>query len=54
MDLSDVDRDILSSFLSVGSNYVPQSGQIVGILKEMKDTMEKDLPTALQQRKLPL
>merc|ERR1719210_2995258 len=26
-----------------GQQYVPQSGQIIGILKEMLDTMEKDL-----------
>merc|ERR1719487_1997800 len=43
MDLSSTDRDMLSSFLSGGSGYVPQSGEITGILKQMKDTMEKDL-----------
>jgi nucleoid-associated protein YgaU len=43
MDLSNVDRDVLSSFLSEGSTYVPQSGQITGILKQMGDTMEADL-----------
>jgi len=45
MELSNVDRDVLSAFLSEGSSggYAPQSGQIVGILKQMKETMEKDL-----------
>jgi len=43
MDMTSVDRDVLSSFLTEGSNYAPASGQIVGILKQMKDTMEKDL-----------
>jgi len=47
MDLSSVDRDVMSSFLSEGqgaqSGYAPQSGQIVGILKQMKETMEGDL-----------
>jgi len=45
MDLSSVDRDVMASFLSQGqeAGYAPQSGQIVGILKQMKDTMEGDL-----------
>eukprot|EP00444_Apocalathium_aciculiferum_P062284 CAMPEP_0183599038 /NCGR_PEP_ID=MMETSP0371-20130417/179229_1 /TAXON_ID=268820 /ORGANISM="Peridinium aciculiferum, Strain PAER-2" /LENGTH=731 /DNA_ID=CAMNT_0025811101 /DNA_START=64 /DNA_END=2259 /DNA_ORIENTATION=- len=45
MDLSSVDRDMMSSFLSEGQGegYAPQSGQITGILKQMKDTMEADL-----------
>jgi len=45
VEMSSVDRDVVSSFLSQGqgSGYVPQSGQIIGILKQMKDTMEKDL-----------
>jgi len=43
MDLSSTDRDMLSSFLTGSSGYVPQSGEITGILKQMKDTMEKDL-----------
>jgi len=42
-DMSSADRDILTSFLSQGQGYAPQSGQIVGILKQMKDTMEKTL-----------
>jgi len=47
MDMSGVDRDMLVSFLSGSSNqangYAPASAEIVGILKQMKDTMEKDL-----------
>merc|ERR1719217_447962 len=47
VDLSDFDRDALAAFLSGGAataqRYVPQSGQIVGILKTMKDEFEKDL-----------
>mmetsp|Transcript_29212 Transcript_29212/g.53865 ORF Transcript_29212/g.53865 Transcript_29212/m.53865 type:complete len:702 (+) Transcript_29212:118-2223(+) len=45
MDISDVDRDVLASFLSAGNgeDYEPQSGEIVGILKQMKDTATKDL-----------
>merc|ERR1719271_1333689 len=41
-DMLPADRDALASFLSEGEGYVPQSGQIVGILKTMKDEMEKD------------
>jgi len=43
MDLSNVDRDLMSSFLSQGEGYAPQSGQITGILKEMSDTMKSNL-----------
>jgi len=45
MDMSSMDREMLASFLSEGNSasYVPQSGEIVGILKQMKDEMEKDL-----------
>merc|ERR1719271_59964 len=45
MDMTSVDRDMLVSFLSQnqGNGYAPASGEIVGILKQMKDTMEKDL-----------
>jgi len=47
MDMSTADRDVLSSFLTEGNGqshrYAPASGEIVGILKQMKDTMEKDL-----------
>merc|ERR1719159_235944 len=44
MDMSSVDREMLAAFLSQGSSagYVPQSGEIIGILKQMKDEMEKD------------
>eukprot|EP00427_Karlodinium_veneficum_P003418 CAMPEP_0169167678 /NCGR_PEP_ID=MMETSP1015-20121227/60602_1 /TAXON_ID=342587 /ORGANISM="Karlodinium micrum, Strain CCMP2283" /LENGTH=690 /DNA_ID=CAMNT_0009240409 /DNA_START=66 /DNA_END=2135 /DNA_ORIENTATION=+ len=40
------DRDMLSSFLSEGNNYAPKSGDILGILKQLKDEMEKDLAEA--------
>jgi len=45
MKMSDMDRDAMSSFLSVseGEDYAPASGQIVGILKQMQDTMVADL-----------
>eukprot|EP00416_Gambierdiscus_australes_P016762 CAMPEP_0171056566 /NCGR_PEP_ID=MMETSP0766_2-20121228/1138_1 /TAXON_ID=439317 /ORGANISM="Gambierdiscus australes, Strain CAWD 149" /LENGTH=685 /DNA_ID=CAMNT_0011511513 /DNA_START=75 /DNA_END=2132 /DNA_ORIENTATION=+ len=43
MDMSTADREVLSSFLSQTQGYVPQSGQIIGILKQMKDTMEASL-----------
>jgi len=51
LDMSSVDRDLLSSFLSQGSGqgYAPASGEIVGILKQMKDTMEKDLAEIIAQ-----
>jgi len=44
-DMSSADRDMLSAFLSQGQGegYVPQSGQIVGILKQLQDTMKASL-----------
>merc|ERR1719401_1909286 len=45
-DMVPADRDLLASFLSEGSSYAPKSGEILGILKEMSDEMEKDLSEA--------
>jgi len=46
VDMTSVDRDVLTAFLSQGQGYAPKSGQIVGILKEMKDTMGRELGDA--------
>lgn len=43
------DRDLLASFLSEGSSYAPQGGQITGILKTLSDEMSKDLADATSQ-----
>jgi septal ring factor EnvC (AmiA/AmiB activator) len=43
MDMSSVDREMLTSFLSGEAGYAPASGSITGILKQMTDTMEADL-----------
>jgi len=47
-ELSDVDRDVVLSFLSGTSQdgYIPQSGQITGILKQLGDEMTKNLDDA--------
>merc|ERR1719327_1575695 len=45
-DLSDYEREELTSFLSEGNGYAPQSGQIVGMLKQMTDRMSADLAEA--------
>merc|ERR1719440_1352959 len=45
-EMNSADRDLLASFLSDGAKYAPQSGEIVGILKTMKDEMEKDFADA--------
>jgi len=39
----DADRQMLVAFLSGSSEYAPQSGQITGILKQMHETMSKNL-----------
>merc|ERR1719388_75342 len=53
MDISSMDRDLITSFLTAGqgeaSGYVPQSGQITGILKQMTDTMEASLEKATSE-----
>merc|ERR1719305_945021 len=46
MDISNVDRDVLTAFLAQSQDYAPASGQIVGILKQMTDTMASDLASA--------
>merc|ERR1740138_1856470 len=42
-NMDDYDREELTSFLSGSTSYAPQSGQITGILKQMKDTMVASL-----------
>jgi len=48
MDMNSADRDMLTSFLSQGSqNSAPVGTMVIfGILKQMKETMEKDLADA--------
>jgi len=52
-ELLEEDREEVLSFLSGGqehsSSYAPASGQIAGILKQMGDTMEKNLADATEQ-----
>jgi chromosome segregation ATPase len=54
MDISPADRDQVMAFLAQGQGfgYSPKSGQITGILKQMKETMEADLAssTAAEQK----
>merc|ERR1719324_1887644 len=53
MDISSIDREMLTAFLTQGqgeaSGYAPASGQITGILKQMSDTMEADLAKATEE-----
>merc|ERR1719486_1585670 len=53
MDISSMDRELITSFLTQGqgeaAGYVPASGQITGILKQMTDTMEASLATATSE-----
>merc|ERR1719478_500933 len=51
LDMSPTDRDVMSSFLSEGGQYAPQSGEITGILKQMLDTMSGDLADAEAKEK---
>merc|ERR1719440_2244202 len=46
--MNSADRDALASFLFDGESYAPQSGQIVGILKQMQDEMTKDFEEATE------
>merc|ERR1719446_1848589 len=53
MDISNMDREMITSFLTQGqgeaSGYVPASGQISGILKQMTDTMSDSLARATDE-----
>jgi len=46
VDMDEIDRTTLTSFLSGQVGYAPKSGQIIGILKQMGDTMAADLASA--------
>lgn len=48
MDMGESDRQTLATFLSAtqGTDYAPQSGQIIGILRQLGDTMAADLESA--------
>jgi len=54
-DISSMDRDVLTAFLTQGhgdvAGYAPQSGEITGILKQMGDTMQSTLTTVLSDEK---
>jgi len=45
--IDDNDRRSVMAFLEENGDYAPQSGQIVGILKGMKDDMEAELKEAI-------
>merc|ERR1719265_1189882 len=51
MDISPADRDQVMAFLSQGQGfgYAPASGQIVGILKQMEETMDADLASLTEK-----
>jgi len=51
VDISSMDREMLTSFLTGGNGegYAPASGQIVGILKQMTDTMADSLAKATSE-----
>jgi len=52
VDMSDSDRDLVSSFLAADASqndgYAPASGEIVGILDQIKDSMEKELKDLIE------
>jgi len=50
-DISDYAREEITSFLSSKDGYAPASGEITGILKQMQDTMNKDLAEAAAAEK---
>jgi len=45
-DLPEADQETITAFLSQSSSYAPQSGEILGILKQMGDTMAATLADA--------
>jgi len=46
-NMPESDRQEVAAFLSGQTGYAPQSGEITGILKQMKEEMEKDLAAAV-------
>jgi len=51
LNLAESDQDEVTAFLSQSSDYAPQSGQIIGILKQMGDTMATTLADATATEK---
>merc|ERR1719284_1765587 len=51
MDLPESDQEAVTAFLSQSSEYAPQSGEIIGILKQMGDTMAATLSDATATEK---
>jgi len=51
IDLPESDQEAVSSFLSQSTEYAPQSGEILGILKQMGDTMAATLSDATAAEK---
>jgi len=51
IDLPESDQEAVSSFLAQRSEYAPQSGEIIGILKQMGDTMAATLSDATATEK---
>merc|ERR1719183_1305433 len=47
-NMDSMDRRNVLAFLEESGDYAPQSGQIVGILKAMKDDMEASLKEAVE------
>merc|ERR550532_123373 len=45
------DQEALTAFLSQSTSYAPQSGEIIGILKQMGDTMSATLSDATSTEK---
>merc|ERR1719380_184531 len=48
-NVENTDRRTLVAFFQENGDYAPQSGQIVGILKAMKDDMEAELKEAVEE-----
>jgi len=51
MDLPESDQEAVTAFLSQSTNYAPQSGEIIGILKQMGDTLAATLSDATATEK---
>jgi len=50
-DLPEADQETVTAFLSQSTGYAPQSGEIIGILKQMGDTMAANLADATATEK---
>merc|ERR1740139_1269359 len=52
--MPEADQQAVTAFLSQAAGYAPQSGEIIGILKQMGDTMAANLAAATSDEQVDI